>query len=727
MLKLALMRANDRAFHVLMVAALSRPELKNKLLTTSCITIAAAHLLTGSAALGQTTPSLPTTIGEAEVIVVTAQRGRARGNPTPIRTLRRPQLEAARDLSIDEVVARLGRSGQNSPKVLVNGKSATTTIRVGGLTSQAIERIEILPPATASAYGEPVGGNVINIVLKRQFKSLQLAVNGVKADTAPRPDGRINAQRVVLNDDKIDNLSANIGGEAARRANATGRDNQGGTISPASTSGTLQLQLQRAFLEGGNANFSASIGGTKTTLTPARSALGPAGATVSDQRNWSVESGLGYSSGVYSVSANASVNGSKTNQRSPFDSTDSQALSSNISLSGFGPLLELPAGPIQANVAAGWQANNTQTTQQSTGLVNKNKNSTSQVNINNSFQIPIIAANDAGTAGLGASFGVNFARGAGQWGRDISTSLSWNPKPNLTMSLSHTDNKTPVTREPLTRPLVSTELVYDIVTGTSKPALVLRDNGPSANLSTAQQTEFNLSYSAQTRWPISVSASYSSARDQGRFDRPLDPSVELQIRQPSRYVRDDQGNLQSVDLGTRQLAPRARNNIRAQTDLRIPLKKSGAAKSGEEGNELAASDSELVLSLGSTWLLKDNSVAIDDRLGEIANLISLRTEIIRGLTSFSFSADRTSKMLSRGSNGQLVSLPSTIYGTIEFAAPLSLLAKDAKYLENTQARLGVSNISFNAGGANSDDARAFSKAMANQRPVTISLSLTRTF
>jgi outer membrane cobalamin receptor len=137
-----------------------------------------------------------------EIVIVTARRGQARGRPTPLRTIDRNQLEAARDLSIDEVIKRLTQSGQNSPTALINGRLAGTTIQVGGLTSRAIERIEILPPSTAAAYGEPVSGPVINIVLKRQFRSTQLAVSKAQIDEAIGQGGDFNAQHTNLNGDK---------------------------------------------------------------------------------------------------------------------------------------------------------------------------------------------------------------------------------------------------------------------------------------------------------------------------------------------------------------------------------------------------------------------------------------------------------------------------------------------------------------------------------------------
>lgn len=160
-----------------------------------------------AAAPVQETPVTPPTPPESEQtglvdsLVVKATRGKAQGPAQPELTLDASEIQATGASTIEDLVALLapeittGEPDAPPPIYLANGRRISGFQEISGLPSQAIERMDVLPPATALAYGYRPNQRVVNFVLRKRFRSaaVELEENATTADgrTAERFDGDV--------------------------------------------------------------------------------------------------------------------------------------------------------------------------------------------------------------------------------------------------------------------------------------------------------------------------------------------------------------------------------------------------------------------------------------------------------------------------------------------------------------------------------------------------------
>jgi hypothetical protein len=395
-----------------------------------------------------------------------------------------------------------------------------------------------------------------------------------------------------------------------------------------------------------------------------------------------------------------------------------------LNLSANGQILSLPTGALAGNLTFGWR-NNWAIGNQISGATNiRARTRASQTYANAALEVPIMSGDDNGVGTMGASLGLDFLRAGGKWGLVRRAGLSWTPIKNLFLSASHTVNDTSQPQTAPTKPPLSTEVVFDAIGGTNRAIVVLRDSGNVSVPLISSQSEFSANYSVSSSWPLSVSASWSRTSDEGQFDRPDDPSIEVQLRQPTRYIRDAAGRLTQVDLRTRRLAPRVQTQLNVQTNLRIPMGKVPPSTGNAEVDALAGAQSALAIGLGMSWSLKDPNTSIDDRLGQASHNANLRLEWTQKSSSVSVNLDYAGETFSRDTNASLIAFPPTVYSNLEFAMPIIWTIKDRVYFKDTFARVGISNIALSSSSGSGDATRS---VLTRQRPLTISLALAKAF
>ncbi len=113
-------------------------------------------------------------------IVVTADRivGQVDAAQAPIATLNEDDIAALGAGSVGELLTRIapqtgsgrGRGG-GFPVVLVNGQRITNFREMRNFPPEAIQRVEILPEEVALRFGFPPDTRVVNLILKKKFRS----------------------------------------------------------------------------------------------------------------------------------------------------------------------------------------------------------------------------------------------------------------------------------------------------------------------------------------------------------------------------------------------------------------------------------------------------------------------------------------------------------------------------------------------------------------------------
>lgn len=115
--------------------------------------------------------------GLVDSLVVRATRGKSEGPAQPDLTLDAAEIQATGAGTIEDLVALLaaeittGEPDAPPPIYLANGRRISGFQEISGLPSQAIERMDVLPPATALAYGYRPNQRVVNFVLRKRFRS----------------------------------------------------------------------------------------------------------------------------------------------------------------------------------------------------------------------------------------------------------------------------------------------------------------------------------------------------------------------------------------------------------------------------------------------------------------------------------------------------------------------------------------------------------------------------
>ena len=114
-------------------------------------------------------------VEEDGTIIITAPspRGSVIGNVDPEFQLDTEDIRAlgASDIGelIEALTPQIGVPPGESPVVLVNGRRISGPAEIERYPREALERVDILPPQVAGAYGYPVANRVINFVLRESF------------------------------------------------------------------------------------------------------------------------------------------------------------------------------------------------------------------------------------------------------------------------------------------------------------------------------------------------------------------------------------------------------------------------------------------------------------------------------------------------------------------------------------------------------------------------------
>ena len=132
------------------------------------------------AASAEAVPEKSDSAAKSSDIVVTADRivGQVDAAQAPIATLNEDEIAALGAGSVGELLTRIapqtgsgrGRGG-GFPVVLVNGQRITNFREMRNFPPEAIQRVEILPEEVALRFGAPPDSRVVNLILKKKFRS----------------------------------------------------------------------------------------------------------------------------------------------------------------------------------------------------------------------------------------------------------------------------------------------------------------------------------------------------------------------------------------------------------------------------------------------------------------------------------------------------------------------------------------------------------------------------
>jgi hypothetical protein len=710
--------------------------------TASVLVMAAGKPSTANAQDVQTSPPVatsasPTPLQTDVIVVVATRRGTARGNLKPNEVVDETQLEVARGLTIGQVIERITRDGGYNAKILVNGRPADASISVDGLPSEAITPIDILPPETAASYGERVDGEVINVVLKSQFKSLQLGASTTATQNISGVDLGASVQRTVLEGEAQTSISATLNNVASRLSKPQSAEEIASLLAPGNNDLDVSIQAQRPIKEGTFLSFGGNLGASESEFSDGLASQSGLSLIAGTRSRWGLTSTFSSNKPAYFYTLTGGLTGGDEDSRSTLERNRRSTVNAQINGAINGVIFKIKDVPVNAGATATWRSNKVRNVQNLDGIESTLDTKAEQTDFSATLAAPWTNGKGQDVGALSATLGLEAMLIDGVGGSSINTNFGWVPLPRLSLSLNGIFSTTQPAQMPIGKPLVMRERAFDIVTRTERDVIVLRDENAAMAPVDTTQLNFNANYSLQTKWPIDLSLQASRSGSSGSFDRPENPAPELQLQQPSRYLRASDGVLTTVDLRTRQLARQTRDSISLNIGVRIPLgpkppEEAAAANadapSTRAADAIAAANSELSISVNSQWQIVPRRGLLDDNgLGEATNRTSLRASWTKGVTSLTVTLDRVGPTVSRDIDGSLFSIPGTLFAGAEYSVPLEFTRGGRTYFKNTGLRATVTNIMLSQEVRLSNVSAQNRFSMSDQRGFVASVSLSRSF
>jgi hypothetical protein len=544
---------------------------------------------------------------EGEAIVVTGQRPRGSviGDIPPENTLDSRDVRATGATDINELLEALapqigsarGRGGER-PVLLLNGQRISSFRELRDLPTEAIQRVEILPEEVALKYGYRADQRVVNIILRRRFRSTAVRAEARTATEGGYLSGLGDITRLMIGSDSRTTLNLRAEGNGALTESERDigldpdSDNPGLDERNART-----LVGSKRLLRGTATHNRTMFGDVSATFngevehSHGRSLLGlPITGEVDPRiRDTSADSAHG---GVvlngdkakwrWSVTGNADW-ARNINLSDPEDGDASRESSSSIRKSGEldatanGPLFKLPAGDASATFRVGASALGLDSRRRREGVSSSGSLGRTQGNAAVNFDLPVSRRNrdfDAlGNLTLNANgeveqlsdFGTLTTLGAG---------LNWSPVERLNFIASWTREEGAPSIQQLGDPILETPgtRIFDFTRGETVEVNALTGGNPDLDADRRNVVKLGANWKPFTETDLRLRAEFVGSR----LDRPVSsfpgPSAALEAAFPERFVRDDAGQLVSADLRPVNFDEARRDTFRWGLDFTRPLR-----------------------------------------------------------------------------------------------------------------------------------------------------------
>lgn len=544
---------------------------------------AAASALMTSAALAQSEDVDGET--EVEELVVTATgkpRGSVIGDIAPEITISPREIRAYGAADVSELLTALApqlTSAQGSggrPVVLIDGVRTSGFREVRDLPTEAISRVEILPEEVALKYGYPADQKVVNIVLRQRFR----AWLGEAAYEAPtQGDGPTASEHLallkILRGQRLtlDAKASQTGSIRESDRDIVGGDGDFRTLQPASGSYSLNGTFAKPFDNGISATFN---GGFDSSYTDSRLGVSPFDSqallrhsesqegTVAAAVNGAVAGWQWSYTGALGLTTNRSDTDRDTVAAASTDRTNSTTTSLSSDVVFNRSLWSLPAGDVSTALTARASTMELRSNAFRAGVQQSSDLDRSILEAKANFDVPI--TRDAPVLGrLSGNLNLGYQQLSDYDGlTTVGGGLNWSPVSPLRLLASYTREDQAPTMNQLGDPTVYTTgvRVFDLQRG--ETVEVTRITGGSPDLEGGRREVFKLgvTYKPFENTNLNLQANYVSSRV--RDGVAAFPSASTQVEEafPERFVRNDAGELVSIDARPVNFARQDRDELR---------------------------------------------------------------------------------------------------------------------------------------------------------------------
>jgi hypothetical protein len=562
---------------------------------------------TAQADAGAAAQAVDEDYGDEDPIVVqgTRARGSVIGDIPPQNILDSRDIRATGATSINDLLDALapqigssqGRGGEQ-PVLLLNGQRISSFREVRDIPPEAIERVEILPEEVALKYGYRADQKVVNIVLRQRFYSTTANLGGGLATDGGYANGNADLTRFMIQKNGRTTLNLHAEGnsiltEDERNIILNETPPDGATISDELAARSL-LPSKRDIRASGTFNREV-LGDVSATLnTEVEHSDGKAliglgdtllEALARNTSNDTAHAGLTLngmkSSWHWTLTSNADLarNITSTDRDEPGSSND-RALettrSGDMKATANGNLFKLPAGDASTTLTLGGTTVHLDSEHRIADVSDSTSlgRTTGEAAIN--LDLPIsrrshdfsalgnLTLNGNAEVDQLSDFGTLTTIGAG---------ANWSPVDRLNLLTSWTREDGPPTINQLGDPVLVTPntRIFDFVTG--ETVLVTTTTGGNPDLQSDKRNVFKLGANWQPfeKTDLRLRGEYVHQT----IARPISNVTVTQTIEaafPDRFVRDDSGQLVSVDLRPLNFESSERDTLRIGLDFSKPLK-----------------------------------------------------------------------------------------------------------------------------------------------------------
>lgn len=549
---------------------------------------------------------------DVEEVVVTgsAPRGSVPGDVKPELVLNPADIRAYGVGSLAELLTELepqtrsgrGRGG-GAPVLLLSGRRISGFGEIRDIPPEAIERIDILPEEAALKLGYRADQRVVNIVLRRRFRSFTVELDGSAAT-----DGGTGGQDVELSMLRLNpngRLNLDLEYERDSMLLESERDIIQDPLAPRPDTQFRSLRPQTDSLTV-NGVLSRNIGKTVATATLrmeqnwSDSLLGlPTGGTDPLERSSStntLQGGFSLNGDIspkwrWSLTGNWDRSESRTLTDRDTGLTDwAQSVSNVGSIDGLvnGPLADLPAGAINTSLRLSGRTSDldAQSRRSGTYVASDIGRTTGSAQAN--IDLPIASRNKDVLSPIG-NLSLN-ANAEVEQLSDFGTLLTygyganWSPIDGLRMLASFTEEEGAPSAQQLGNPVVATPnvRVFDFVRGETVEITRTDGGNPGLIADNRSVMKLGLNYQPIQKLDLSVNVDYTKSIIRDPIASFPTATAEIEAAFPDRFARDGSGRLIRIDNRPINFARSEREQLRWGINFSAPIASPLARKAAEE-------------------------------------------------------------------------------------------------------------------------------------------------
>ena len=543
--------------------------------------------------------------GDEEEIVVTGQRARGSviGDIPPEKSLSSRDIRATGATSISDLLDALapeigsarGR-GAGAPVLLLNGQRISSFRELRDIPPEAIQRVDILPEEVALKYGYRADQRVVNIVLRRRFRSTAVQLTGNGAPEAGYYGGSGDVTRLHLGSNGRTTFNLHAEGNGLLSQSAAGAAlQQGPSQGSTDASGTGSSQIASTQMIRGSTVLNRTVlGNVSATLNleaqhnEGRTLLGLSDTLEEPQKRKSTSdsahAGLtlnGDKAGWHwNVTGNADVDHDVTGlagDAETGDRTKATNTSANLTGTANGTLFKLPAGNATTTLTLSGSTVHLDSERDHEGIESSNSlgRTTGQASIN--LDLPISRTKrDFGALGnltLNANAELDQLSDFGTL-TTIGAGLNWTPVQRLNLVTSWTREEGAPIIQQLGNPVLETPTarVFDFVTGEVVRVNAITGGNPDLEVDRRNVIKLGANWQPFDKTDLRFRADYVHSVIDHPIENIFGPTPALEEAFPDRFVRDSEGNLVSADLRPLNFDQARRDTLRVGFDFSKPLK-----------------------------------------------------------------------------------------------------------------------------------------------------------